>query len=150
MSQWRTFPLKYNKSGGFFFNRSLLRNTMCSINYHGLEPLCAIRSWGMKKTHYFCLIGVYWTMSSQQSSDDQSALKHPYCVYKCELINITAKHSQDNQRPPLKPNTNYMFSSGGNGHSVHWINEDFKRSKQYISAGKLACPSAASRSFSRL
>lgn len=66
----------------------------------------------MKKTYYFCLIRVYWIVSSQQSSDDQSALKHPYCVYKCELINITAKHSQDNQRPPLKPNTNYMFSSG--------------------------------------
>lgn len=106
--------IKASRGFGCFlvFFSSLLRNTIWSINYHGLEPLCAIRSWGMKKTYYFWLIRVYWIVSSQQSSDDQSALKHPYCVYKCELINITAKHSQDNQRPPLKPNTNYGFSSG--------------------------------------
>lgn len=37
---------------------------------------------------------------------------HPYCVYKCELIHIAAKHPQDIERAPLEPNTNYMFVSG--------------------------------------
>lgn len=83
----------------------------------------------------------FWT--SQPSSNDQSALMHPYCVYKCELIYIGAKHPQDGEWAPLEPNTNYiclflwkwpLSTSDQCGH---------QRSAPYIFAETLACNAVA-------
>lgn len=64
---------------------------------------------------------------------------HPYCVYKCKLINIAAKHPQDSERAPLEPNTNYMYVSGEMATQYIGSMPNSKRSKQYISAKKLVC-----------
>lgn len=86
----------------------------------------------------FCLIKVYWILSSQPSSNDQSALMLPYCVYKCKLINIAAKHPQDSERAPLEPNTNYMYVSGEMATQYIRSMLNSKRSK-HIGAEKLVC-----------
>lgn len=81
----------------------------------------------------FCLIRVYWILSSRPSSNDQSALMLPYCVYKCKLIHIAAKRPQDSARAPSEPNTNYMYVSGETATHYNWSMLNSKRSK-HISA----------------
>ena len=76
-------------------------------------------------------------------SNDQSALMRPYCVYKCELIYIAAKHPQDTEGAPLEPNTNYICLFLGKWPLSTLDQYGHQRSEQYISAEKLVCRQAA-------
>lgn len=75
---------------------------------------------------------------------------HPYCVYRCELINIAAKHPQDVERAPLDPNTNYICLFLGKWPLSALDQCGHQRSEQYISAEKLVCHRAAHLAASRL
>lgn len=120
------------------------KNTKKKIHYdYHLELLCTIRSWELMKIDWLCLIKVYWILTSQPSSNDQSALMHPYCVYNCELIYIAAKHPQDIERAPLEPNTNYICLFLGKWPLSMLDQCGHQRSEQYISVEKLVCHRAA-------
>lgn len=87
----------------------MLRNTISQSATMVLNLCVQLEVENWKRHIAICLLRVYWIMSSQRYSNYQVALKHPYCVCKCELIDITAKHCQDNERQPLKPNTCVFF-----------------------------------------
>lgn len=68
---------------------------------------------------------------------------HPYCVSKCDLIYIAAKHPLDIERAPLEPNTNYICLFLGKWPLSALDQYEHQRSKQYISAEKLVFHQAA-------
>lgn len=108
-----------------------------------IASCCIFTSWGLIMIDRSCLIPVYWIPTPQPSSNDQSALMHPYCVYKCELIYIAAKHPQDIERAPLEPNTNYICLFLGKWPLSTLDRCKHQRSDQYISTEKLVCHQTA-------